>query len=173
MDEAGADAFRRFALAVYGSDDVPAACLLLQRRFDLDANLLLFAAYVGAARAQPLTGSSLEAARSSIEPWHREVVRPLRGVRQRLKTGPAPAPDSATTELRRKVQELEIEAELIELAELGRLAPDTAPAQGDAAERATAAMNVVLSGSDRAADEPERSALALIAAAAARQIEVE
>jgi hypothetical protein len=46
------------------------------------------------------------------------VVVPLRVLRQRLKTGPAPAPIPATDELRRKVQAVEIEAELIELLEL-------------------------------------------------------
>jgi hypothetical protein len=36
--------------------------------------------------------------------------------RRRLKTGPPPAPTPATSELRRKLQELEIEAELVELS---------------------------------------------------------
>ena len=35
----------------------------------------------------------LAAARARVDTWPREIVRPLRAVRKRLKTGPAPAPD--------------------------------------------------------------------------------
>jgi hypothetical protein len=108
-------------------------------------------------------------------------VRPLRAVRQRLKTGPAPAPDARTGALRAAIQKLEIEAELIELAELGALyetleyetAPgDTTASAADApdaaAAAAAAAITVVVSAKTGHQPDPqERDAIALISRAAA------
>jgi uncharacterized protein (TIGR02444 family) len=176
VDQSDPDAFRRFALSVYDVDGVPAACVLLQSSFDLDVNLLLFGAYLGAVRGQALSARDVEAIRSHVGPWHREVVRPLRGVRQRLKTGPTPAPGPATAELRRRVQELELQSELIEIGELGRWTPalDDAPSSADAAERATTAMDVVVHADiDREYDGEEGRAVATIAAAAAQQVETD
>lgn len=104
--------------------------------------MVLFAAFMGAVRRQALTDSAINAARGRVDAWHREVVRPLRAVRQRLKTGPAPAPDDITDRLRGEVQRIEIEAELIELDELDALIPDLEPmpASGSAAECAVAAI---------------------------------
>src|SRR6202012_1333053 len=81
-----------------------------------------------------------------VDAWHEEVVRPLRAVRQRLRSGPAPAPDEATTALRRKLAQLEIEAELIELGQLDALAPQGQPAgsAASAVEGATAAIEAVI-----------------------------
>jgi uncharacterized protein (TIGR02444 family) len=147
-----------FALAVYGRAGVSQGCLLLQDRFGLDVNLLLFAAYVGA----DLTPAMLEAAAAGVDEWHREVVRPLRAVRRRLKHGPAPAPDVATAELRDGLKHLEVQAELVELTELERFATRAAP-RGDP----SAAVALVLRRySDRALSPDERDALATIAAAA-------
>lgn len=174
MTTGGPEALRRFALSVYAADGVPAACLLLQNRFDLDVNVLLFAAYRGAVDGRLVSAANLDTVQNCVGAWHNEVVRPLRAVRGRLKTGPAPAPDPATIELRRKLQELEIDAELIELTELGRLALDVAAAPGNAVERAVAAMTAVLvrTGSYDATDSEARGALGAIGAAAARQSEV-
>jgi uncharacterized protein (TIGR02444 family) len=173
--EAEARAFKRFALAVYDTADIPAACQLLQGRFDLDVNLVLFAAFVGAARGQLLTEANLEAAHRRVDTWHHEVVRPLRAVRQHLKTRSAPAPDSGTAELRRKVQKLEIEAELIELTQLGGLLPTlNAPrASGSTVERATAAIEILVGAQcGHMTHDEERDAVAAIAAAAAQQTKV-
>ncbi|MDH6193930.1 uncharacterized protein (TIGR02444 family) [Mycobacterium frederiksbergense] len=115
--------FKRFALALYASEGVADACLYLQNRHGLDVNRVLLAAFVGAERRQRFTTSSLEAARARVDAWHREVVRPLRAVRQRLKAGPVPAPNDVTARLRRQVQQVEIDAELIELDQLGALIP--------------------------------------------------
>lgn len=162
-----------FALALYAVDDVSAACLLLQGRLGVDVNLVLYAAFIGAAGAQVLTPAHLNSARARVDEWHRQVVRPLRSVRQRLKTGPSPAPTPATMALRRELQHLEIKAELVELAELDAVAAahDGPPATGDAAARATAAMTVVaLQSSEQglgALDGEILEAVAVIAAAAA------
>ncbi len=164
------EALKAFALKVYGTAGVPPACLLLQERFGLDVNVLLFAAFLGAVRGEALAPADLDTVAATVGDWHREVVRPLRAVRQRLKTGPAPAPSEATGTLRGKLQKLEIEAELVELFELGHLAARLgAPAATGAPEaRALAALAVVASSSaHRPLKDDERAALAIIAAAAA------
>ncbi len=164
------ETLKSFALAVYGTEGVPAACLLLQSRFGLDVNVLLFSAFLGAVRGESLAPAHLEAVAATVGDWHREVVRPLRAVRQRLKTGPAPAPDEATGALRSKLQKLEIEAELIELSELGSLAArlGAASADGTPEARARAAMSMVVAASaGRPLKDDEHAALAMLAAAAA------
>jgi uncharacterized protein (TIGR02444 family) len=164
---------KRFALALYARDGVPEACLHLQNRHDLDVNLVLFAAFVGAERRQRLTSTNLKAARAHVDDWHREVVRPLRAVREQLKTGPAPAPSETTAHLRRRLQQVEIEAELIELDELGALIPgwEAAPASGSPAESAAAAIESVIGASSHApTDDQDRRAIDTIAHAATQHI---
>ena len=125
---------------------MPDACLHLQSRHDVDVPVVLFAAFVGAVRRQALMVSGVDAARRRVDAWHREVVHPLRAVRQRLKFGPAPAPNDITGRLRSEVQRIEIEAELIELDELDALMPELEPmpASGSDAECASAAIETVV-----------------------------
>ncbi|OKH79475.1 hypothetical protein EB75_24305 [Mycobacterium sp. ST-F2] len=155
-----------FALRVHRQDGVEQACVLLQDRFGLDVNVLLFAARVGVAGQ--LTTETLAAASERVAQWHAEVVRPLRAVRRRLKSGPAPAPSPATTELREQLKDLEIRSELIELSELDALVPDVEPAGGDAVVRVVEALTLVVRAqSDRPLTSDEDAAVATIAAAAA------
>ena len=174
MDETGSTvSFKRFALALYGSEAVADACLHLQNRHDLDVNLVLLAAFVGAQRRQRFTTSSLEAARARVDAWHREVVRPLRAVRPRLKTGPAPAPNEITAHLRRRLQQVETDAEVIELDQLGALIPvlEPMPASGSATECAVAAIETVIkTHTHTAIDDRDRQAIDTIAGAATQQI---
>jgi uncharacterized protein (TIGR02444 family) len=170
----GEEGFTRFALAVYDTPGIPDACLLLQDRFDVDVNLLLFAAFLGALREQVFTPAGLDMVHGSVGAWQREVVRPLRELRRRLKTGPAPAPNAETAQLRNTIQGIELQAELIELAQLealGSTLPQI-PAAGNGEERATAAMTVVIDAqSHRDMDNAERHALTAIARAAAQDNE--
>lgn len=161
--------FKRFALELYARDGVSPACLHLQDRFDLDVNLVLFAAYVGAVQRQSMTPAELEVVRRGVQDWHREVVRPLRAVRQRLRTGPTPAPNDETARLRRKVQQAEIDAELIELAQLGTFLPrlNLEAAAGSAVECATAAIETVVRAySDATPRDDDNQAILTIASAA-------
>jgi uncharacterized protein (TIGR02444 family) len=163
------DFFKRFALELYRRVGVADACLDLQNRHDLDVNVVLFAAFVGAAQRQTLTITDLDLAHRRVDAWHHEVVRPLRAVRQRLKTGPVPAPNDATGGLRRKLAQLEIEAEMIELDQLGALIPEVRSpcATRSAAECATAAIEtVVRTHSDVALTDEDREAIDTIAAEA-------
>lgn len=130
--------------------------------------MVLFAAFLGAVRRQTLTASGVDATRGRVDAWHREVVRPLRAVRQRLKIGPAPAPSDITAELRSRVQKIEIDAELIELDELDALLPELEPipASGSARECATAAIEAVIASYGHTAlDDEDRRAIDTIAGA--------
>lgn len=152
---------------------MPEACLHLQSRHDVDVPVLLFAAFVGAMRRLTLTASGGAAARARVDAWHREVVRPLRAVRQRLKTGPAPAPNDITAQLRSQVQKIEIQAELIELDQLDALIPglEPKPASGSTAECAAVAIETVIKIYTRTAlDDQDRRAIDTITDAAAQQI---
>lgn len=135
--------------------------------------MVLFAAFVGAVRHQTLTASGAEVARARVDAWHREVVRPLRAVRQRLKTGPAPAPSDITAQLRSQVQKIEIAAELIELDQLGALIPwlEPMPASGSTTECAAAAIETVIKAYSHAAlDDRDRRAIDTIAGAVSHRI---
>ena len=48
MPDEDPSSLKSFALAVYGQDGVPAACLALQDGLGVDVNVVLFAAFVGA-----------------------------------------------------------------------------------------------------------------------------
>jgi uncharacterized protein (TIGR02444 family) len=163
------DLFKRFALELYRRAGVADACLDLQNRYDLDVNVVLFAAFVGGARGQTLTIADLDLAQRRVDAWQREVVRPLRDVRQRLKTGPAPAPNDATGGLRRKLAQLEIEAEMIELDQLGALIPElhSPRSTSSGAECATAAIETVIrTHTDTALNDKDRETIDTIAAEA-------
>jgi uncharacterized protein (TIGR02444 family) len=159
------DFFKRFALTLYRRAGIADACLNLQNRHDLDVNMVLFAAFVGAVRRQTLTNADLDLARRRVGAWHQEVVRPLRAVRN-LKTGPLPAPNEATGSLRRKLAQLEIEAEAIELDELSALIPEmhSPRSTSSAAECAAAAIETVIrTHTDIALDDEDREAIDTIA----------
>ncbi len=162
---------QQFALGVYAADGVSAAALLLQDKTDVDVNVLLFAAHLGAAGGRTLRADDVAAARQRIGEWHADVVRPLRALRTRLKAGPPPAPNDTTAQLRERVKKLEIDAELIELDELALVAAqlDAPAADGSAAQRAAAAMRVVVVDSaGRPPTADENDAISVIAAAAAQ-----
>lgn len=166
MSEPGnTDPFQRFVLELYHRARVADACLDLQNRHDLDVNVVLFAAFVGAVRRQTLTVADLDLAYGGVGAWHQEIVRPLRTVRQRLKTGPGPAPSEATGRLRRRLAQLEIEAEMIELDQLGALIPEAeCPHPASSAECAAAAIETVIrTRTGTALNDQDRAAIGAIA----------
>jgi uncharacterized protein (TIGR02444 family) len=163
--------FPRFVLEVYGTDGVATASVLLQDRLGVDVNVLLLGAYAGAVGGISFTAADVASAVARTRDWQRDVVGPLRGVRTRLKVGPAPAPTPATAALRERIKTAELDAEMIELDELADVAAHlgSPAARGDAQARATAAMQVVLwHGNSHAPTDEEAAAIAVIASAAAR-----
>jgi uncharacterized protein (TIGR02444 family) len=145
-----------FAVAVYAAPGVPEACLALQDRHGCDVNVLLFAAWMSAVRCCPLSPGEIADAAASVEDWHRDVVRPLRGVRRRLKSGPPPAPDEATAALRTRIKSIEIEAERIELSRLELLAPKWhAGRREEAGQESLANLTMAVRHFARGAPSPE------------------
>ena len=109
-----------FSLWLYGAPGVADACLEAQDRHGADVNLLLWAVWL-AVLGHGLTLAELAEAEAATRPWRDEVVRPLRAVRQRLKSGPLPAPTVATESLRARVKAAELEAEKMQLSLLQSL----------------------------------------------------
>jgi len=110
-----------FSLAVYGAEGVADECLALQEALQLDVNILLFAAYMGAVEGVGLSAQDVAAAVEAVSPWHGEIVRALRGVRRALK--PLSLDESnplraANAGLRAEVKAAELRSEQIEQAML-------------------------------------------------------
>ena len=103
--------FWRFSLAVYAEAGVAQECLALQEALGLDVNVLLFCAWCG-TRAIALSRAEIGAALGAASDWHENVVRPLRGVRQHIKT----LHRDDFEKFRTKVKGIELEAEQIEQA---------------------------------------------------------
>jgi len=124
-----------FALKTYGAPGVSDACLALQDESGVDVPVLLFALWLG-ANSVALGEGELHRIDDVVREWREEVVRPLRAVRRRLKTGPFPAPSSETETLRNSIKAAELNSEKIELALLeaeGRNLMARTEAQADAA----------------------------------------
>jgi uncharacterized protein (TIGR02444 family) len=109
-----------FALEFYQRPDVSEACLLLQDTAGVDISLLLFVLFVAEKHCTRLDQPAFTALDQTIAPWREEVVRPLRSLRRRLKSGPVPGPSSTTEALRDRIKSAEIHAEQIELAVLAQ-----------------------------------------------------
>jgi len=107
-----------FALELYDADGVQEACLALQDEYGANVNLLLFGAWMAVTRGVAFTGDDAQSAQALVRDWDQEIVRPLRAVRRKLKTGPAPAPPPATETLRNAIKDAELSSERISLAVL-------------------------------------------------------
>lgn len=155
------------AVALYGRPGVAEACLFLQDRLGADVPLLLFAAWLG-LRGRAL-GDEAERVEDEVAAWREEVVRPLRAIRRRLRSGPPPAPDAETEALRETIKRAELAAEKLELARLEALARSLPVAESGGAGLIRANLGAALR---RRAPTPDAEALAalevLAEAAAAR-----
>lgn len=154
-----------YAVALYGRDGVSDACLELQERFDADVPVLLYALWL-AGRGCRLTPASMVMIDTEVGDWRREIVQSLRRVRQRLKTGPSPAPDSETDSLRAAVKAVELKAEKIELdhlAGLVRLGERVEPSADLYADNLATALALYAGATNLAAGEGSTLVLAAIA----------
>lgn len=73
-----------YALALYATPGVQAACLALQDRRGADVNLILFGCWLGAC-GRRLDADGLTRARDEALAWQAELVGPLRAARRGLK----------------------------------------------------------------------------------------
>lgn len=106
--------FWDFSLRVYGSEGVPEACLVLQERHGIDVNVLLYCFWLGASGRGTLDDGEIAAVCRTVDAWHRDVVRAVRAVRQRLKGGFGGAPVALSEPLRRRVAKIEVDLEHVE-----------------------------------------------------------
>ena len=106
--------FWDFSLRVYGSEGVPEACLVLQERYGIDVNVLLYCCWLGASGRGTLDDGEIAAVRGAVEHWHRDVVRAVRAVRQRLKGGFGGAPVDLSEPIRRRIAKIEVDLEHVE-----------------------------------------------------------
>ncbi len=122
-DTSPAQAFWEFSLRVYAAPGVPEECLALQERYQLDVNLLLFAAYAGSTLGRSLSRDDLAAILAETQAWHVAIVRPLRAVRTQMKKWSEDQSDDLApiaANLRLAVKRAELEAERYEHERLGR-----------------------------------------------------
>jgi uncharacterized protein (TIGR02444 family) len=111
----GDNPFWRFSLTVYGTRGVAEECLALQHSLGTDVNVLLFCAWLGAARGAVLTERDVEDIVERVRPWHEAVVRRIRAVRSGIKTM-AEMAHANVRALREEIALVEIGAEQIEQA---------------------------------------------------------
>lgn len=147
-----------FALKLYGAPDVGDACLVLQDESGVDVPVLLFSAWLS-SNGVALTAAEIARVDDLVRDWHNEVVRPLRAIRRRLKTGPLPAPTKETETLRNGVKGVELSSEKIELAVL--------ETEGEAmiaalTQSADAAGNLSMTLRHYRSSEPDAAALAAL-----------
>jgi uncharacterized protein (TIGR02444 family) len=104
-----------FALSFYGREEASKACLVLQERIGVDVDIVLFGLFALLRKGVSLNAEEIAAIDALVRSWRSEIVRRLRQMRTRLKSGPNPAPSGSTEELRNRIKSIEIEAERIEL----------------------------------------------------------
>jgi uncharacterized protein (TIGR02444 family) len=100
-----------FALDIYAKPGIADGCLKLQNQAGVDVVLLLTIVFAAVRLRILPTPAEIEQLDEACRPWRDEVVRPLRSIRSRLKTGPLPAPSSETELFRTEIKAAELEAE--------------------------------------------------------------
>ena len=109
-----------FALEIYARPGVADACLTLQNEAGVDVMLLLVVTFAAVKHRILLTAAEIRELDDACRPWREQIVRPLRTIRSCLKTGPAPAPNSETEELRSRIKAVELAAERLRKSYPGR-----------------------------------------------------
>lgn len=99
--------FWQFSQQAWAAADVAAFCLQLQRQHACDVNLLLWLGW-RSAQGEQVTTSELEHMDNLVEPWRRQVILPLRRVRDDL------GKDAAHGVLREQLLAAELEAERVQ-----------------------------------------------------------
>jgi len=120
------DDFWSFSLRVYSAPGVEEDCLAVQERYGVDVNAMLLCAWLAAERRIALTPAEIEECRDATAEWNERAVKPLRAARRAMKGLAGGEP------IRKRVKELELEAEQTEQAALYEFADGTWPRPGDA-----------------------------------------
>ncbi|MEH6474188.1 MAG: TIGR02444 family protein [Sneathiella sp.] len=105
-----------FAVWIYGGEGVKEACLSLQKSRDIDVPLFLSCIWASRVNSAGFTSEVLTDVLEISIKWQRNVVKPLRSVRDYLKNIPDASP--ATMAMRQSVLADELKAEQFEITEL-------------------------------------------------------
>jgi len=113
-DQARAEEFWAFSLAVYGRPEVEAACLSLQFDHQLDVNVVLFCAWAGDL-GMSLDKATFAAQIAAAGEWQALAVQPIRTLRRRLKNlSVAGLSSEGRDTLRQAIKSAELQAEKLE-----------------------------------------------------------
>jgi uncharacterized protein (TIGR02444 family) len=116
-----------FALHLYAQPGVADACLRLQDEAGVDVMMALMIVFAAVRHRVLLTPSEIRELDAACRPWREQIVHPLRAIRTRLKTGPLPAPGSATEPFRSTIKAAELAAERLQNQLLAERLPLRAP----------------------------------------------
>ncbi len=119
----GSNPFWNFSLAIYAQAGVATVCLDLQESLGVDVNLLLYVCWC-ASEGRALTDRQIVAVDASIADWRRDVVHPLRVLRQGLRD--YPGVDST----RAMIKQAELEAERVQQQRMHRHSLSGDPVEG-------------------------------------------
>ena len=103
-----------FAVDIYARPGVAEACLKLQNEAGVDVMMFLMAAYAAVRHRILLTPPEIRKLEEACRPWREQIVRPIRAIRSKLKSGPLPAPNSETEQFRSQVKSIELAAERLQ-----------------------------------------------------------
>lgn len=109
-----------FALQLYAHPGVESLCLSLQDDHGADVNMLLFLCWRGHT-GHHLSRKELLAAAGLSRRWSKSVTSPLRDIRRWMKQQPEADDDPEFSGLRKRIKQLELEAELYQLQRLAAL----------------------------------------------------
>ena len=116
-----------FALHLYAQPGVADACLKLQDEAGVDVMMSLMIVFAAVRHRVLLTPAEIRELDEACRPWREQIVHPLRAIRTRLKTGPSPAPGSATEPFRSAIKAAELAAERLQNQLLAERLPLRAP----------------------------------------------
>jgi uncharacterized protein (TIGR02444 family) len=153
-----------FALAVYRCDGVPPACLHLQDQCNVDVPLLLAAGFA-ACTARQFDRAAYGTLHHRAGAWQQQIVTALRVIRRQLKTGPHPAPTTATESLRDKIKSAELAAEKIQIDLMQNAIDGLASTDGPAGrdQLLSVLTMVVAAGHEQPLSVADNQSIALIA----------
>ena len=135
--------FWTFSLAFYGCAEVAEACLRLQDEASVDVNVMLYLLFL-AANGKRIDSPALERIEAAAVEWRDAIVRPLRGVRRRLKSSVGPFEAEQTAALRSDVKAIELEAERLQQLMLERMLTPSALKASDGDPQQCARHNLGL-----------------------------
>ena len=106
--------FWEFSIDFYGRDGVEERLLLLQEELHVDVNLVLYCYWAGYIGAPFLTDLDVNNVLELIKTWQKNIVKPLRVLRSKLKNNSIIKDNLCSGGIREKIKLAELDAERLE-----------------------------------------------------------